>query len=321
MRRLQKIDIARGVALVGMALYHFSWDLAFFGYIADYEPQNGVLLVLARCVAAAFLFLAGFSLFLAQGGAFHSAAFIRRFIVIAACAAAVSAASRLFMPQDFIYFGILHALACAALAGLLFLHTPLWLNGAVIALCFYLPQAGFDLPYPALWWLGLSRDAAPSFDYVPFFPWFAWALAGQSLAGLMARRGLLPVLQNGIKPLFLSRFLQFLGRHSLIFYLLHQPILLAGLYVFAAFVPPCDAFERASWQQDCVASCRLDNPAAACRDFCACALGKMAENSPPGAFRAESPAADDEAALAIARQCAARFLAAPPGAAQSEIRP
>ena len=31
-RRIQAIDILRGVALIAMASYHFTWDLENFGY-------------------------------------------------------------------------------------------------------------------------------------------------------------------------------------------------------------------------------------------------------------------------------------------------
>ncbi|KAA6204862.1 MAG: DUF1624 domain-containing protein [Candidatus Tokpelaia sp.] len=312
MRRLQKIDIARGIALIGMVIYHCSWDLSFFGYISDQIPQSGVLLLLARSVAAAFLFLAGFSLFLAQNAGFRPKAFFRRFTVILLCAALVSSTTWVFMPQDFIYFGILHAVACAALVGLLFLHTPLWLNCAVIALCFSLPHIGLDLPYPALWWLGLSRAAAPSFDYVPFFPWFAWALAGQSLAAFMARRARLHILQDGIRPITLSRFLQFLGRHSLVIYLVHQPLLIAALYGFSCLVLPSYNFARAALQQDCVESCLLQNTEQICRDFCNCSLNALADKSLPGTYINGQINIDDEAVAVIRAGCAAQLSASPP---------
>ncbi|MGB5799766.1 MAG: heparan-alpha-glucosaminide N-acetyltransferase domain-containing protein, partial [Mesorhizobium sp.] len=31
-KRIVAIDVARGLALLAMASYHFTWDLGFFGY-------------------------------------------------------------------------------------------------------------------------------------------------------------------------------------------------------------------------------------------------------------------------------------------------
>jgi uncharacterized membrane protein len=65
--RLTRIDIARGVALIAMAIYHFGWDLEFFGYMAPATTAHGGWKLFARCIASSFLFLVGFSLVLALG--------------------------------------------------------------------------------------------------------------------------------------------------------------------------------------------------------------------------------------------------------------
>jgi uncharacterized membrane protein len=53
--RLPWLDAARGIALAAMVVYHFSWDLRFFGYIsADVAGDLGWR-IFARCIAASFL--------------------------------------------------------------------------------------------------------------------------------------------------------------------------------------------------------------------------------------------------------------------------
>ncbi|TKB32225.1 MAG: DUF1624 domain-containing protein, partial [Mesorhizobium sp.] len=65
LKRIVAIDVARGVALLAMASYHFTWDLEFFGYADPGLTAFGWWKFYARCIASTFLFLVGVSLFLA----------------------------------------------------------------------------------------------------------------------------------------------------------------------------------------------------------------------------------------------------------------
>jgi len=316
--RLQKVDILRGLALLGMGIYHFSWDLAYFGYIPPERPESGGFVILARIVAAAFLALAGFSLVLAQGAGFRARVFFRRLGLIIAAAALVSAASYVFMPQDFIYFGILHQIAFASCFGLLFLYAPLWFNAACVLLFAAMPWAAaaarVDIAAPAWWWLGLSANAAPSFDYVPLFPWFACFLAGQSAAQLLARRGRLSCLRAGIKPQFLSRLLQFIGRHSLALYLLHQPVLLALLWALAQLAPPSYNFAAPKLTADCAQTCAAESELAPCRRFCACVVDGLAKQRQLGRYLNGALKLTDAPMAGLRQSCAQTYLAPPPAA-------
>jgi len=223
--RLQMIDILRCAALAGMVIFHFNVDLALFGFIAPERVLAGALLLLARMVATAFLFLAGFSLFLAHRNGIRHSAFLRRFYIIMAAALLVSLVTYVQDPAMFVYFGILHAIAVASLAGLLFLRTPVLLNVAVVMTVFLLPGMVYTGDAPWIWWIGLSRHARPSMDFVPFFPWFSAALAGLTVARLMDTAGTLRWLRAGLPIEPLNRVMQWGGRHSLLIYLVHQPLL------------------------------------------------------------------------------------------------
>ena len=39
--RIEAIDLARGVALIAMAVYHFTWDLELFGYLEPGATAHG----------------------------------------------------------------------------------------------------------------------------------------------------------------------------------------------------------------------------------------------------------------------------------------
>jgi len=273
--RLQWVDVLRGLALAGMVVYHFSWDLSYFGYIAPASASQGGLRLLARVVAFSFLFLAGFSLFLSHGHGIRWQAFWRRFIIIAACALMISGVTWWLMPENFIYFGILHEIALTSLAGLLFLRVPVVLNLVLAGGIALLPAYCHCLPGPWFWWLGLAANARPSFDYVPFFPWFGAGLLGLTVARILHYGGKLHWLQKAAALQPFSRWLQWAGRHSLLLYVLHQPLLLGALYVGALLFPPSLAHMRAGIEQDCRLACEQQAGPALCEHFCRCSLDTM----------------------------------------------
>ena len=52
--RIDAIDIARGIALLAMAIYHFTWDLEFFGYAEPGLTAVGGWKLFARAIASSF---------------------------------------------------------------------------------------------------------------------------------------------------------------------------------------------------------------------------------------------------------------------------
>ena len=73
-------------------------------------------------------------------------------------------------------------------------------------------------------WTGLGAAPPWTLDFVPVFPWLASLLAGMGVARLMVAAGLWDRLRGWGAGL--AR-LTWPGRHSLILYLLHQPVLVA----------------------------------------------------------------------------------------------
>lgn len=274
--RVDIIDVARGVALVAMAVYHFTWDMEFFSYVQAGTTAIGGWKVFARCIASSFLFLVGVSLFLAHGDAIGWRGFWRRLAMIGAAAAAISLATFIAVPEGFIFFGILHQIALASLLGLLFVRLPWFVTLAaaagVIAAPHFLRSAVFD--HPAWWWVGLSTVNPRSNDYVPVFPWFAAVLAGIAAASFARQAGLLPGLAS-LRPPRAARPLILAGRHSLAFYLVHQPVLIAGLWLFSQAMPPDPASAEARFARSCELSCTPVRDTAFCTRYCGCVLDKL----------------------------------------------
>ena len=305
--RIEAIDLARGTALIAMAIYHFTWDLEFFGYVEPGMTAHGGWKLFARCIASSFLFLVGVSLFLAHGRGIRWRGFLIRFAMVAGAALAISLVTYIAVPGAFIFFGILHQIALASLLGLAFLRLPalatLAIAAIVIAAPSYARSALFDHPW--WWWLGLSPMDPRSNDYVPVFPWFGAVLAGIAAARLASRLGLLERLARLKTPRL--RLLQFAGRHSLAFYLVHQPVLIGCVWVFAQFFPAAIESPEVEFRQSCEAQCADFRDAEFCTRYCVCMLDELEANGMADAVFADAQTAAQRAQLqSLAAQCTER---------------
>ena len=274
--RIDAIDLARGFALVAMAIYHFTWDLEFFGYVTPGLTAFGGWKLFARCIASSFLFLAGVSLFLAHSDGIRWPGFWRRFAMVAGAALAITIVTYVAVPGGFIFFGILHEIALASLLGLAFLRPPALANVAIAALVIaaphYLRSATFD--HPALWWVCLSEMSIRSNDYVPVFPWFGAVLLGIAAARLAKQAGLFA----GMRPLRFGGWsgpLLFAGRHSLAVYLIHQPVLIASVWLAAQLFPPTPVPPEARFIASCQNACVETRDTDFCTRYCACMLDTL----------------------------------------------
>lgn len=196
-QRMQFIDVVRGIAILGVVSYHFSWDLNLFGFMATDVTQHPLWVAYARSLAGSFMALVGVSLMLAHGDGIRWAPFWRRFLVVGTAAGAITLATYVVFPQTFIYFGILHAIALSSLLGLVFLRTPIAVSLAAIAAVWLLSQyVQSDTFNPrALAWIGFASRPASSNDYVPIFPWLALTLLG--ILGARLALGTRPIQRLG----------------------------------------------------------------------------------------------------------------------------
>ena len=229
--RFELLDLARGVALIAMCIFHFAFDLELFGVAAPGFSAQLHWRLFARAIATSFLFLVGFSLFLAHFEQIIWARWCIRFAKICAAALAITIATYFATPSQYIFFGILHQIAFASLIGLLFVRLNGWLLFSLALAVFAIGQ-GFTSSLfnePVWYWLGLSVERPISSDYVPVFPWFAPVLLGIGAARLAKDFGYLQPLSQVEMKSQAANALKFFGRNSLVFYLLHQPIMIGVL--------------------------------------------------------------------------------------------
>ncbi|WP_169453524.1 heparan-alpha-glucosaminide N-acetyltransferase [Pleomorphomonas oryzae] len=248
-RRLPLIDAARGVLLLAMASYHFSWDLAnvrLVGWGVAFDP---LWRAYAVAIAGSFLFLSGISFRLAERGGFDPLRYGVRLFRLALAAAAVSVGTYFVFPDAWIFFGILHMMLLASLLAPLLVRLPSTLLVLLAALALTLPHVWRSPLFDGIGWgfLGLAETPPVSNDLVPLFPWIA-----PYIIGLVAGAPLADLAARGTRKLRRSsHWLAWLGRHSLAFYLLHQPFLYGVAVGLAALIPVDPAMQRASFITDC----------------------------------------------------------------------
>lgn len=248
--RYPVVDMARGAAIMLMFVYHFAFDLHYYGAVTIDFNHDPFWLGLRTLIVSLFLAVAGVSLHLATAGGINKRAFTRRLLQVAGCAGLVSMASYVMFPKSMIFFGILHFIAVASVLGLLF-HRLFWLN---LALGLGLIVAGLTFQHvwfdqPGWQWVGFMTHKPITEDYVPLIPWFGVVLIGLFMGKWIFRCAWMHKCRNGTMPESgqrntvppfvrrqekkpFARLLAFGGRHSLPIYMLHQPLLFAVLYLF-----------------------------------------------------------------------------------------
>ncbi|MEZ5670057.1 MAG: heparan-alpha-glucosaminide N-acetyltransferase [Alphaproteobacteria bacterium] len=237
--RLPALDFARGIAILAVIAYHFCWDLEDFGihYFGLFEAP--FWLFARTVIAGAFLVIAGIGLVLAAEGGIDRRRYGIRLAKIVAGAAIVTAATYWNYPQAGVFFGILHHIAVASVIGLAFLRLPWWLTLAAAAGVIALDYAHQDwLSAPWLLWLGMGTGEVWAVDYVPLVPWFSGVLIGIALARLALSSGAAAALAAWPLDGVAGCTVRFLGRHTLIIYLVHQPILFGLFFLWFYLTSP-----------------------------------------------------------------------------------
>lgn len=239
------VDALRGVAMAWMTLFHFCFDLSHFGYWGQDFRNDPFWTVQRTLIVSLFLFCAGFGQAVAWRQGLGWERFGKRWAQIAACALLVTAGSFVMFPRSFIYFGVLHGMCVMLLIARITAGWGrwLWLAGLLAVLSPWMAEGALAGPLStwadtfngrALNWLGWVTRKPFTEDYVPVFPWLGvmwWGMAaGQAL--LVHQTGWLAQSPGGmLKPLAA------LGRYSLSYYMLHQPVMIGALLLFGWLHP------------------------------------------------------------------------------------
>jgi uncharacterized membrane protein len=232
--RFERLDALRGAAIVWMAAFHFCFDLNHFGLLDPRQDfyRDPFWTVQRALIVTLFMFTAGLSQAVALDAGQGWPRFWRRWAQIAGCAVLVSAGSALMFPRSWISFGVLHGFAVMLVLARMAAPLRGWLWPLGL-LCVLLPQLVQHPWLDSRWsnWVGLVTRKPVTEDYAPVLPWLGvmlWGLAAGQWLLAQRRAWLAGTLPAALSPLAT------LGRWSLSFYMLHQPVLIGAILAWRA---------------------------------------------------------------------------------------
>ena len=231
------IDVSRGFAILLMFIYHFSFDLDYYGFIQQDFYHDAFWLNFRLLIVTLFLTIVGISLYLASYRGLRKKRFQQRLLLLIFYSALISISSWVMYPKAMIFFGILHFITVASVLGLLFIRLGiinLFLGITLIVIAQLIQHPFFDQTFSQ--WFGLMTKLPITVDYVPLLPWFGVVLIGIYLGQLLT--------QCHPESFFLcwrsehpaSKLLILGSRYSLHIYMLHQPLFLGILYIISQII-------------------------------------------------------------------------------------
>jgi uncharacterized membrane protein len=241
--RYVELDAARGIAISMMVIFHLVFDLSFFS-LCPVETSHGFWRIFGYTTAVLFVSIAGVAVTLRAERAVSSVAkpsqflpFFRRGVFLIGVGFLVTLGTFVFLHgEGYVLFGILQLIGTSTILAPLFFRfgRKAAIPGVIIILIGWL----ITLPTGPIWllWAGIHPVDYISVDYTPLIPWF-----GVFLIGMAAGSWLYPLGMRTFRvPVWVDRMLyipSLPGKHSLIIYLVHQPILLLILSVVYGKIP------------------------------------------------------------------------------------
>jgi uncharacterized membrane protein len=227
-KRFWEIDLVRTVAILGLLTFHTLEVLYYF----DLYPtllRSGVWWWIRAANCGLFVFPAGVALTISYSRGKRMSSFMLRGLKIFGLGMVITLLSLLVAPDEYVRFGILHFFGIAFILAPFFLrfrYINLILGAALMALGLYMLGQGISVGSP--WLLWLMPYGFATLDYWPLVPWFGLLLVGMFFGEILYpqgnRRFNIPELSN---PVISALTLP--GRHPLLVYVAHLPILIGVL--------------------------------------------------------------------------------------------
>lgn len=221
-KKIWHIDFLRGLAVIGMIVFHYFFILDFFN-ISNHEMSKGLWSFLGDFVRITFLVLVGLNLSLSNSPIKRK---LMRGLKILCLGLIISVATYIFIPDDYIRFGILHLIGfsmvfLALIPNKLRFILPILFIGLVLNFAPNLESNNI-----ILYILGLGSKIK-TIDYFPIIPWINFVIFGMIAGNLLKSQ--FNSLRGGINSKIVSPVI-FFGRRSLLIYMVHVPVIILLLF-------------------------------------------------------------------------------------------
>ena len=241
--RFIEIDMIRGLAIILMIFAHLLWDLDYFGIM---PLNNQFYSIMQKTVTPFFFLLVGIGLIVSKkrienmplkAEKTYYTNLILRGLKIFSLGMILTTATLIAIPGRPVLFGVLHCIGFSMILSVPFLkyrnYTPLF---ALLFIFMGSLVSQYSIEAPTIFHLAVGLHQTNVFlytvDYFPLLPWFGVCLLGVVVGDILysgnERRFRMPDLSK-YKP---AKIFQWVGQHSLIIYLLHQPVIAGALFVF-----------------------------------------------------------------------------------------
>ena len=259
--RYTKIDAIRGLAVINMVLFHTYYDLEssfdvfskLLGHRLDYStPVKIALYIWQQMICCTFIFISGMCN--SMGGRK-----LKNGLVVSACGVIISLVTYFFLPEEFILYGVLTLIGASILIMIPLEKIFCKINPIIGFLLSFIAflflrdtsygRIGFwrnlkinepDIRlFPKEWYanditafFGFPGTSFSSSDYFPIIPWLLLFIAGYFFWRIIGNsEKILSFLKRGG-----NKFLCFVGRHSLVIYLIHQPVMYGLVYLLVTLL-------------------------------------------------------------------------------------
>ncbi len=232
-KRYHLLDMLRGICIILVVIYHIIYNLSevFGGRYAFFRSDG--MNVFRDCFVGVLIVISGISCSLSRSN-------LNRGIKTLGCGLLITAVTAIAMPSELITFGILHFFGICMLlySGLarFFAKVPITVGTITAFVLYFLTKNIFysvhGLPKSFLLYVLGFNTGFYSADYYPLLPWIFLFFVGCFL-GRLFKENMVPRIfeANPIKPL------SFIGRHTMLIYLIHQPIIFGGMWIWFNIIP------------------------------------------------------------------------------------
>lgn len=221
MKRIYELDALRGLGILLVVFFHTAWDIC-----TEYNLE----IINAPFITALVYLFAGMLIFISGASSYLGKNTSKRGVVVLLCALGVTAVTYVMSPKSYIGFGILHLLGVSMLVSWTIkkLHIPNWavLIFALVAFITGLFAGKIHVETKLLFWLGLTTKYYSAPDFYPLLPWLGVFLFGYLFSSNFYKEHKSPFSKGWYR----NDILSFSGRHSLVIYVVHQPIAYLLIY-------------------------------------------------------------------------------------------